>query len=289
MGARVIGIGTSLPEKVLTNDDLAAMVDTSDEWIWERTGVRERHIGLPTSTMSIEAGRAAMDMAGVGPEDIDLLIVATTTPTSGSPAPRPWSTPNSASTAAAFDLNAACAGFTYGFVTASSMMDAAGGPERVLLIGADSLSPITDWTDRGTAILFSDGGGAVVLERTDYPTLLGWDLGADGHQRRLLMSDHDSHITMEGREVFKVAVRAVSDSVRVALDRAGLSADDVDVVLPHQANIRDHRGHLQAHRARFRQDPQCDRITPETTAPRRSHSRWPRPTPTARSSPMPSC
>ena len=238
MGARVIGIGTSLPEKVLTNDDLAAMMDTSDEWIRERTGVRERRIGLPTSTMSIESGRAAMDMAGVGPEDIELLIVATTTPDQRVPGTAAVVHAELGLNCGAFDLNAACAGFTYGFVTASSIMDAAGGPERVLLIGADSLSPLTDWTDRGTAILFSDGGGAVVLERTDYPTLLGWDLGADGNQRRLLMGDHDSLITMEGREVFKVAVRAVTESVRTALDRAGLSVDDVDVVLPHQANIR---------------------------------------------------
>ena len=138
MGATVIGIGTSLPEKVLTNDDLAAMMDTSDEWIRERTGVRERRIGLPTSTMSIESGRAAMEMAGVGPEDIGLLEYwPQPPPISAYRAPRPWYTPNLDSVAGAFDLNAACAGFTYGFVTAHSMIDTPGGPERVLLIGAD--------------------------------------------------------------------------------------------------------------------------------------------------------
>ena len=238
MGARVTGIGTSLPEKVLTNDDLAAMMDTNDEWIRERTGVRERRIGLPTSTMGIESGRAAMDMAGVEPDDIGLLVVATTTPDQRVPGTSAVIHAELGLACGAFDLNAACAGFTYGFVTATSIIDAPGGPERVLLIGADSLSPLTDWTDRGTAILFADGGGAVVLERVDRPTLLGWDLGADGKQRRLLMGDHDSTITMEGREVFKVAVRAVSDSVTVALDRAGVAVDEVDVVLPHQANIR---------------------------------------------------
>ena len=238
MGARVAGIGTSLPEKVLTNDDLAATMDTSDEWIRERTGISERRIGLPTSTLGIESGRAAMEMAGVGPDDIDLLILATTTPDQRVPGTSAVIHAELELSCGAFDLNAACAGFTYGFVTANSLIDSPGGPERVLLIGADSLSPLTDWTDRGTAILFSDGGGAVVLERTDYPTILSWDLGADGHQRRLLMSDHDSTITMEGREVFKVAVRAVSDSVMAALAQAGLGVDDVDVVLLHQANIR---------------------------------------------------
>ena len=238
MGARVTGIGTSLPEKVLTNDDLAAMMDTSDEWIWERTGVRERRIGLPTSTLGIEAGRAAMDMAGVEPDEIGLLVVATTTPDQRVPGTSAVIHAELGLGCGAFDLNAACAGFTYGFVTATSIIDAPGGPERVLLIGADSLSPLTDWTDRGTAILFADGGGAVVLERVDRPTLLGWDLGTDGKQRRLLMGDHDSTITMEGREVFKVAVRAVSDSVTAALERAGLGVDEVDVVLLHQANIR---------------------------------------------------
>ncbi len=238
MGARVTGIGTSLPEKVLTNDDLAAMMDTSDEWIRERTGVRERRIGLPTSTMGIESGRAAMEMAGVGPDDIDLLVLATTTPDQRVPGTAAVIHAELGLGCGAFDLNAACAGFTYGFVTASSLIDSPGGPERVLLIGADSLSPLTDWTDRGTAILFADGAGAVILERTDRSTLLGWDLGADGNQRRLLMGDHDSTITMEGREVFKVAVRAVSDSVVAALERSGLGVDDVDVVLPHQANIR---------------------------------------------------
>ena len=238
MGATVTGIGTSLPEKVLTNDDLAAMMDTSDEWIRERTGVRERRIGLPTSTMGIESGRAAMEMAGVGPDDIDLMILATTTPDQRVPGTSAVIHAELGLGCGAFDLNAACAGFTYGFVTANSLIDAPGGPERILLIGADSLSPLTDWTDRGTAILFADGGGAVILERTDRQTLLGWDLGADGKQRRLLMGDHDSFITMEGREVFKVAVRAVSESVQVAMDRAGVSADEVDVLLPHQANIR---------------------------------------------------
>ena len=238
MGARMIGIGTALPEKIVTNDDLAAMMDTSDEWIWERTGIRERRIGLPTSTLGIQSGRAAIEMAGLDPGDIDLLILSTTTPDQRVPGTAAVIHAELELGCGAFDLNAACAGFTYGWVVANSMMEAPGGPRRLLLIGADALSPLTDWEDRGTAILFSDGGGAVVLEHTEDDTLLAWDLGADGNQRRLLMGDHDSKITMEGREVFKVAVRAVADSVLTALERAGMGPDDVDVLLPHQANIR---------------------------------------------------
>ena len=238
MGARMIGIGTALPEKVVTNDDLAATMDTSDEWIRERTGIRERRIGLPTSALGIQSGRAAIEMAGLAPDDIDLLMLCTTTPDQRVPGTAAVIHAELELSCGAFDLNAACAGFTYGWVVAHSMMDAPGGPRRTLLIGADSLSPLTNWEDRGTAILFSDGGGAVVLEHIEDNNLLGWDLGANGNHRRLLMGDHDSTITMEGQEVFKVAVRAVTDSVLTALERAGLSPDDVDVLLPHQANIR---------------------------------------------------
>ena len=238
MGANVIGIGTALPEKVITNDDLAQMMDTSDEWIRARTGVRERRIGLPTSTLGIQSGRAAIEMAGLTPDDIDLLILSTTTPDQRIPGTAAVIHAELDLSCGAFDLNAACAGFTYGYVVAHSMMNVPGGPHRVLLIGADALSPLTNWEDRGTAILFSDGGGAVVLEHTEVETLLSWDLGADGNHRRLLMGDHDSKITMEGREVFKVAVRAVTGSVLTALEKAGIGPDDVDVLLPHQANIR---------------------------------------------------
>ena len=238
MGARVTGIGTALPEKVLTNDDLATMMDTSDQWIRERTGIRERRIGLPTSTLGIQSGQAALGMAGIGPDDIDLLILSSTTPDQRIPGTAAAVSAGLGLDCGAFDLNAACAGFTYGLVVSTSMIEAVAGPERVLLVGADALSPVTDWTDRGTAILFSDGGGAVVLERTEAVTLLGWDLGADGSLRTILMCDHGSNIVMEGREVFKAAVRAVTASVLAALEQAGLKPEDVDVMLPHQANIR---------------------------------------------------
>ena len=238
MGARVTGIGTSLPEKVITNDDLAATIDTSDEWIRERTGIAERRIGLPTTTLGIESGREAMENAGVEPGDIDLLVLCTTSPDQRMPGSSAAISSGLGLSCGAFDVNAACAGFAYGYVSAVGMMALPGGPERVLLVGADALSYMTDWSDRGTAILFSDGGGAVVLEKTDEETLLAWNLGADGRQRTILYCDHDGFIHMEGREVFKVAVRAVADSVLTALDQAGLTADDVDVLLPHQANIR---------------------------------------------------
>lgn len=238
MGARVIGIGTALPEKVLTNDDLAAMMDTSDEWIRERTGIRERRVGLPTSTLGIQSGQAALDMAGLTAEEIDLFILATTTPDQRTPGTSATIQSELGLRCGAFDINAACAGFTYSFVTANALLEMTGGPQRLLLVGADALSPATDWTDRSTAILFGDAGGAVVLERTDTPTLLGWDLGTDGRHRAILYCDHDDKIKMEGKEVFKVAVRAVSNSVLAALDKAGIAADEVDVLLPHQANIR---------------------------------------------------
>ena len=238
MGARITGIGTSLPEKVITNDDLAATIDTSDEWIRERTGIAERRIGLPTSTLGIESGREAMENAGVEPGDIDLLVVSTTSPDQRMPGTSAAIQAGLGLTCGAFDINAACAGFTYGYVAAVGTMAVPNGPQRVLLVGADALSYLTDWNDRGTAILFSDGGGAVVLEQTDEETLLGWDLGADGAKRTILYCDHDGFIQMEGREVFKVAVRAVAHSVLTALEQAGLTSDDVDVLLPHQANIR---------------------------------------------------
>jgi 3-oxoacyl-[acyl-carrier-protein] synthase-3 len=237
-GSRITGIGIALPEKVLTNHDLSEMMDTSDEWIRERTGIRERRVGAPTTTLGIEAGRGAMEMAGVGPDEIDLLVVATTTPDQRLPASSAAIQAGLDLRCGSFDVNAVCAGFSYAFVTAAGIMQLPLGPQRALLVGADSLSPITNWDDRSTAILFADAGGAVVLEKTEEDNLLSWNLGTDGRYRSILYSDHGGYITMEGQEVFKVAVRAVSDSVMQALDDAGLTPDDVDVLLPHQANIR---------------------------------------------------
>lgn len=238
MTIRVAGIGTSLPEKILTNDDLAETIDTSDEWIRDRTGIRQRHVGGLTSEMAIESGRAAMLDAGVDPDDIELLVLSTTSPDQRFPATSAVVQAGLGLSCGAFDVNAVCAGFLYGYVTAYGLMLIPGGPKRVLLCGSDSLASLTDWTDRGTAIIFGDGAGSVVLERHEQGCILGWDLGADGNLRSILFCDHDGYIQMEGREVFKRAVRAVVGSVEKALDMAGLDADDIDVFLPHQANIR---------------------------------------------------
>jgi len=238
MTIRIAGIGTALPEKVVTNDDLARSLDTNDTWIRERAGIGERRVGGVTSELAIQAGRAAMADAGVEPDDIGLLVLATTTPDQRLPATSAVVQAELGLSCGAFDVNAVCAGFMYGYVTAYSMMLIPGGPDRVLLCGTDTLASLVDWTDRSTAILFGDGSGAVVLERHEQGELLGWDLGADGTLQPILYSDHDGYIQMEGREVFKRAVRAVVGSVEAALAQAGLTADDIDVLLPHQANIR---------------------------------------------------
>lgn len=236
MGIRITGWGSALPEKVITNDDLAGMMDTSDEWIRERTGIRERRVGGTTAGLAIDAARQALDRAGVTPDDIDLLILATTTPDQTIPASSATVQTGLGLRCGAFDINAACAGFVYAMVTASGFLET--GLQRVLVIGSDTLSRVTDWTDRGTAILFADGAGAVVLERFDEPTLLGWDLGCDGTARHMLDCDVGGHIHMDGREVFRRAVRAVVASAEAALQRAGVTASDIDWLVPHQANIR---------------------------------------------------
>ena len=236
-GAVITGVGVSLPEKVLTNVDLESMMDTSDEWIVERTGIRERRVGGVTSTLSIEAGGKALAAAGVDPADIDLLILATTTPDKTVPATSAYVSDQLGMRCGAFDVNAACAGWVYGLVAANGFM--ATGLERVLVIGCDTLSRFTDYTDRGTGILFADGAGAAVVERREGASgLLGWDLGCDGSAEGILYCDYGGTIKMEGKEVFRRAVRVMVDSSQRALARAGLTPDDVDLVVPHQANIR---------------------------------------------------
>jgi 3-oxoacyl-[acyl-carrier-protein] synthase-3 len=233
----ITGVGVALPEKVLTNAELETMMETTDEWIVERTGIRERRIGGRVSALAIEAGGKAMAAAGVAPQDIGLLVLATTTPDRTVPATSATVSEELGLRCGAFDLNAACAGWVYGLVTAHGFL--ATGVDKVLVIGADTLSRFTDYTDRGTAILFSDGAGAVVLERRDGPSsLLGWDLGCDGSAEEILYCDYGGLIQMEGREVFRRAVRVMVDSSQRALAMAGLTPDDVDLVVPHQANIR---------------------------------------------------
>jgi 3-oxoacyl-[acyl-carrier-protein] synthase III len=236
-GARITGWGAALPDKTVTNADLAATMDTSDEWITERTGIRERRVGGTTCGLAVEAGRAAIASAGVDLADIDLLLLATTTPDQTVPATASSVQHELGVQCGAFDVNAACSGFVYALVAAHGFI--AAGANKVLVIGAETLSRITDWEDRGTAILFADGAGAVVLEATDGPgQLLGWDLGSDGGARSLLYADVGGYLKMDGREVFRRAVRVMVDSGQKSLEQAGVTIDDIALVVPHQANIR---------------------------------------------------
>lgn len=236
-GAVITGWGTSLPERVVTNADLEAVLDTSDEWIRERSGIAERRIGGTCAGLSTASGRAALERAGVDPSAIDALVLATTTPDRAVPATSAAVQQALGLRCGAFDVNAACSGFVYGLVVAHGLI--AMGSERVLLIGTDVLSRITDWDDRNTAVLFADGSGAVVLEAVDGAgQLLGWHLDADGSAEHLLMCDHGAFLQMDGKEVFRRAVRIMVDSGRTAMANAGVAADDIALVVPHQANIR---------------------------------------------------
>jgi len=235
-GGVISGWGTALPEKVLTNHELAEMMDTSDEWIVSRTGIHERRIGGTTIGLSVESGRQALEMAGLDPLRVDALVLATTTPD------KQWG--NAAAVqnelgmrCGAFDINAACSGFMYGLITGHGLI--AMGADRVLVIGTDTLSRITDWDDRGTAPLFADGSGAVVLESVEGPgQLLAWDLDADGSLMSILQAEVGGFVRMEGKEVFRRAVRIMVDSAEKSMVHAGITADDVALIVPHQANVR---------------------------------------------------
>jgi 3-oxoacyl-[acyl-carrier-protein] synthase-3 len=236
-GAVISGWGTALPPKVITNDDLAQTMDTTDEWIHSRTGIRERRVGGTTAGLSIEAGRAAIEMAGLEPSQIDALVLATTTPDRTVPGTSPSVAHDLGLSCGAFDVNAACSGFVYGLVVAHGLI--AVGSDKVLVIGTDTLARITDWEDRGTAPLFADGSGAVVLEAVDGPgQLLGWDLDADGAAERFLYAEVGDTIKMDGKEVFRRAVRIMVDSATKSMQHAGVTADEIAMVVPHQANIR---------------------------------------------------
>jgi 3-oxoacyl-[acyl-carrier-protein] synthase-3 len=236
-GARITGWGIAVPDKVVTNEDLSARLDTSDAWITERTGIKERRIGGTTSGLAIEAGRVALERAGVAPADVDVVVLATTTPEAIVPGTSAAVQEGLGIGGGAFDLNAACSGFVYGLVAAHGLILA--GAQRVLLVGSETLSKITDWDDRTLAVLVGDGAGAVVLEATDGPSeLLGWHLGANGSLRHLLFCEHGGYLSMNGKEIFRHAVRAVIESSLIALERAGLEPKDVDLFIPHQANAR---------------------------------------------------
>jgi len=237
-GAVITGWGTSLPEKILTNIDLESMMDTDHVWIRDRTGISQRHIGGTTAGLSAEAGRAALKMAGVDPADVDALILATTTPDRAVPATS--STVQNLlglTSCGAFDLNAACSGWVYALVNAHGLI--AMGARTVLVIGTDTLDRITDYTDRNTGILFGNGSGAAVVEAVDGPgQMMGWDLDSLGEAEDALYAEIGGFLQMEGREVFRRAVRLMADSATNAMASAGVTADDIAVVVPHQANIR---------------------------------------------------
>lgn len=236
-GGRFIGWGTALGEKVVTNDDLSRTMDTNDAWIRERTGIERRHVGGSTAGLSIESGRRALDMAGIDPASIDALVLATTTPDRTVPATSATVQHALGLRCGAFDVNAACSGFVYALVAAHGLL--AMGAERILLIGTDTLARITDWSDRNTAVLFADGSGAAVLERTSGAgQMLGWDLDADGSAEDFLYCELGGFIRMDGKEVFRRAVRIMVDSAHKSMAAAGVTADDLSLVVPHQANIR---------------------------------------------------
>ena len=248
----ITGLGAHVPDRVVTNDELAAIVDTSDEWIQERTGIRERRIAAPEEALTdiaLPAARAALAQARVKPHEIDLLLCATVTPDMMFPTSSAlMADVLGARDAAAYDLLAGCTGFMYAIAQAYGMI-AAGLSQRSLVVGGDVLSRILDWSDRSTLVLFGDGAGAVVLERVDSGGFLGFELGADGGggihlslpgsgSRRLEDAARNGYVQMNGREVFKFATRVLVSSAQDVLDECGVKVADVDVYVPHQANVR---------------------------------------------------
>ncbi|HFJ9463883.1 beta-ketoacyl-ACP synthase III [Bacillus cereus] len=240
MNVGILGIGRYVPEKVVTNHDLEKIMETSDEWIRTRTGIAERRIAddtIDTSYMAVEASKKALEDAGISGEDIDLILVATVTPDRAFPAVAcVIQEAIGAKHAAAMDVGAACAGFMYGMITAQQFIQT-GTYKNVLVVGSDKLSKIVDWNDRNTAVLFGDGAGAVVMGAvSEGKGVLSFELGADGSGGKHLYQDE--YVMMNGREVFKFAVRQLGDSCLRVLDKAGLTKEDVDFLVPHQANIR---------------------------------------------------
>ena len=236
-GIRITGCGIAVPDKIVTNEDFAARIDTSDAWITERTGIKERHFGGTTSGLAIEAGQHALEAAGRTADEIAHVILATTTPDGVIPAVAPKVQHALGINGGAFDINAACSGFVYGLVTAAGFIAAGSGP--ILLIGSETLSKFTDLDDRSIAIIVGDGAGAVVVEPVEGKgSLVSWNLNSDGSLRHLLYCDHGGTLFMDGKEVFRKAVRVVVESAERAMAEAGITADDVSLLVPHQANLR---------------------------------------------------
>lgn len=242
MNAGILGMGRYLPEKVLTNFDLEKMMDTSDEWIRTMTGIEERRIAgddCQSSDMAYEAAKAALADAQVNAEDIDLILVATVTPDQPFPTVACMLQEKlGAKKAAAMDVSAACAGFMYAMITASQFV-MTGTYRNVLIVGVEKLSSVTNWNDRNTAVLFGDGAGAAVIGPvSEGRGILSFELGADGTGAPHLYQNEEDHIVMNGREVFKFAVRQMGESSLNVIEKAGLTLDDIDFLVPHQANIR---------------------------------------------------
>ncbi len=252
----ITGLGMSVPDQVLTNQDLEKMIDTSDEWIRARTGIVERRIvsdNQSTLDLCFEAGTEALQNAEIEARDLDLIIVATVTPDMVFPATACLLQDRlGAPAAAAFDLEAGCSGFVYGLITGAQFINS-GAYSRIMVVGAETLSRITDWEDRNTCVLFGDGAGAVVLERVEKGGLLGFDLGSDGAGGSFLdlpaggsrqpasqetVAQKLHYIRMDGNQVFKFAVKAMGQAALKALKKAGLSGEDIDLFIPHQANRR---------------------------------------------------
>jgi len=237
MGVRFKGWGIALPDRIVTNDELSLTLDTSDEWITERTGIRERRIGGSSVSLGVVAGRNAIEDAGLLVGDIDFLVLATTTPDRLIPASAPMIANELGLNCAAMDVNAACSGFMYGVRVAQGLIET--GSRRILVIGSEQLSRWVDWSDRNTAVLLGDGAGAAVLEYdADDTDILSFVLGADGSAADLLTCEHGGFIWMDGKEIFRRAVRVVVESAEEAMKMADVSPDDISLVIPHQANVR---------------------------------------------------
>jgi len=256
MYSAITGWGMAVPEKILTNADLERIVDTSDDWIVSRTGIRERHVAAPdetASTLAIRAAQEALACAHLAPTDLDMIILGTVTGDYSFPATACLVQDALGATCPAFDIQAACTGWIYGTVMAHQFV-ITGAARHVLVIGVEVLSKITDMRDRGTCVLFGDGAGATVVSATETPGgVLGWTLGADGARPEQLyrkaggskypitrdnLDSHDPYIHMMGSEVFKFATRTMGTAMEEALAKAGLTAHDIDLFIPHQANLR---------------------------------------------------
>ncbi|MDD5156351.1 MAG: ketoacyl-ACP synthase III [Candidatus Omnitrophica bacterium] len=252
----IIGVGEYLPQKILTNADLEKMVDTSDEWITTRTGIKQRRIaakGEAVSDLAVKSAKAALEDAGIAAHDIDLIIVATITPDMQFPSVACLvQDALSAGNAVCFDISAACAGFVYAIDVASQFI-ARGASKNALVIGAEILSSVTDWQDRSTCVLFGDGAGAAVLSEVKSGGILATYLGSDGSMADLLkvpaggsrmpatdktVQSRMHYIKMRGNELFKKAVNAMAKAAQAVVNKAGLKCQDIDLVIPHQANVR---------------------------------------------------